>query len=145
MTHKAILIDPQTRTVTMVDQEPGLQQLYDRLSIQEDRPCRDINAVGVTHVDAMYVDGEGMLFENMPMFTFVGTDQPFAGKGLIVGMDRSGEDAATTLTVEQVQPRVVWLELQTTGNLGPSGEVTPPPGFDFAYKVGDPQLKDVDQ
>ena len=92
MTHKAILIDPLNRTVTEVAQEPGLQQLYDRLSVEGFRRCDDINAVRVSDSDAMYVDGEGMLIENLPTFTFVGGSQPFAGRGLIVGTNAEGDD-----------------------------------------------------
>lgn len=152
MTHKAILIDPVARTVTEVDQEGGLQPLYDRLSCEGFRPCNDINAVMVAPRQAMYVDGEGLLIENLPMFTFIGSGQQgFAGRGLIVGTNDEGDDVDHGLPVDSVRESVVWLDLITTGDLGPGGFVDPAGATilgmeaDAVYRVGAPILKDKDE
>lgn len=152
MTHKAILIDPVARTVTEVDQQEGLQPLYDRLSCEGFRPCNDINAVMVAPRQAMYVDGEGLMIENLPMFTFIGSgEQGFAGRGLIVGTDDEGDDVAHGFHVSAIREAVVWLDLITTGNLGPGGFVDPSCATIFGmeavsvYRVGAPVLKDKDE
>lgn len=142
--HKAILIDPLNRTVTEVDQEPGLRPLYERLSVEGFRKCDDINAVGVSDRDAMYVDGEGMLIENLPVFGFLRSPATFAGRGLIVGTTGEGDDTDHSLNVDQVRASVVWTELQSTGHLTPGREVPAPAGA-FAYQMGDPVLKDADE
>jgi hypothetical protein len=149
VTHKAILICPQSRTVTEIDQVSGLQPLYDILSLEGLRPCDDINAVRVSDRDAMYVDGEGLLIANMPMFSFVSKDpmnaSSFAGRGLIVGTNDEGDDVDHTLNVEQVRAAVIWLELETTGGLQPSTTLegdAAPDGFDYVYKVGEPILRE---
>ena len=152
MTHKAILIDPVVRTVTEVDQQDGLQPLYDRLSCEGFRPCNDINAVMIAGRQAMYVDGEGLLIENLPMFTFIGSDQQgFAGRALIVGTNSEGDDVDHGLRVDAIREAVVWLDLITTGDLGPGGFIDPAGATilgmeaDAVYRVGEPILRDKDE
>ena len=141
MAHKAILIDVANRTVTEIEQPEGLRPLYEVLSVPGVRKCDDINAVMVTRENAMYVDGEGMLIDGLPTFSFLGSDAVFAGNGLIVGTSSDGDDVSHTLKVDDIREKVVFLELATTGELGPSQNIDVE-GFGFVHKVGEPKFRE---
>jgi len=102
---RAILIDPFTRTVSDIDTDAGLDDLYRILDVELITVLR----VGAGH--AMILDDEGLMKNKIEQgyFQLEGMDQPLAGRGLILA-DEYGENRPATLTLEQVEERVVWLD-----------------------------------
>lgn len=99
---KAILIDVVNQTVTDVNVEGGLQGWYKLIG------C---NYVECAHYfnehDSIMVDEEG-LFKQPEAFFFVeGAHQPFAGNGLVVGVDENGETVDVNMTAEELIRRGV--------------------------------------
>lgn len=141
MTHKAILIDPHSRTVTLLDQEPGLQSLYAVLSHETKRvSCIDAFYPAPDH--AMYIDDEGMMFPDNPTFSFLGhPGLLFAGKALIVGTFEH-DDADVKLDIDDLRERIVFLELKSTGEFGPGGPTEETPDGWAIIRAGAPILKE---
>ena len=102
---RAILINPITRTVSDIDTAAGLDDLYDILQVD----LITVMRVGAGH--AMILDDEGLLKDNSEQeyFQLKGMDQPLAGRALILA-DEYGENRAATLTLKEVEDKVVWLD-----------------------------------
>jgi hypothetical protein len=101
---RAILIDPFTRTVSDIDTDAGLDDLYEILQVDLITVLR----VGAGH--AMILDDGGLLKDSSEQeyFQLKGMDQPLAGRGLILA-DEHGENRPATLTLKEVADKVVWL------------------------------------
>lgn len=107
---KAILINVNDKTISNVETtEPTLQSWYKLIG------C-DLVAVGVNldDHDSIMVDDEGLLTltEKSNFFTFEGAHQPFAGNGLIVGVDEEGETIPPNITVAEVFRKVEFYTIQ---------------------------------
>ena len=102
---RAILIDPFTRTVSEIDTDAGLDDLYDVLQVD----LISVVQVGAGH--AMILDDEGLLKSKIEQeyFQFVGVEQPFAGRAMILG-DEYGESRPARLPLDEVEKRVVFLD-----------------------------------
>ena len=117
---KAILIDVQKKEVRMVevDDKKVLESWYELMGCQ---------MVEVAHYfdrhDSILVDEEGLLSldEDTKFFTIEGGHQPFAGNGLVVGVDNRGESVSPKISVEEVQKKVrfhtLW-EVQSMVDMG---------------------------
>lgn len=109
---RAILIDPTTKTVTEVDHANDYRDIY-RLIEATDFNVVSINDPG-NH--CIYVDGESLLVDEPgPFFKWHGYHQPIAGKGLILATDEEGNSIAATLSLEDVQTRVLWPDIEFVG------------------------------
>lgn len=102
---RAILIDPFTRLIGEVDTDCSLDQIYDLLGVDL------ITVVSFDKEHAMFLDDEGLLKlkEGMEYFKVKGANQPFAGRGLIIG-DQYGDNRPATLTIEEVASKVTFLD-----------------------------------
>lgn len=113
---RAILIDPIARTISNVQHNGDYKQIYELLSDKDNGlDVDDFNAVQWDERNTVYVDGEGLLKSPRYFFILRGYQQPLAGRGLILGVDRMGETIATSLTVEQVIPHVRYEQLSVQG------------------------------
>jgi hypothetical protein len=107
---KAILIDSKNETVTEVEisNENSLQDWYKKLGCQ---------MVEVAHYfdehDSIMVDEEGLLSmdSDTKFFTVVGGHQPFAGNGLVVGVDDEGESVDCNKGVDEIKSLVKFFTL----------------------------------
>lgn len=102
---RAILIDPFKREVTEIEIEPSLDSMYEVLGV---------NLITVVRWDkkhALILDDEGLLKskETMEYWHARGSDQPFAGRGLLLG-DEYGDNRPCTLTLDEVKARVAFLD-----------------------------------
>ncbi len=102
---RAILIDPFKREVTEIDIDPSLDNLYTMLEVEM------ITVIRWDEEHALILDDEGLLKpkEEMEYWRIAGADQPFAGRGLILG-DDYGENRAVTLSLDDVQKKVAFLD-----------------------------------
>lgn len=102
---KAILIDVHTQSVTEVEHDNTLDNIYDLLN------CRTFDVVRIDEVDSIYVDDEGLFVDDQLFFEYGGDAQSvrLAGNGLILGVDDEGNSTSPRTTVEEVEGRVGFL------------------------------------
>lgn len=102
---RAILIDPFTRTVSDIETDASLDEMYDVLKVD----LITVIQVGASH--AMILDDEGLLKdkETQAYFTLKGMEQPLAGRAMILA-DEYGENRAATLSLKEVEDKVLWLD-----------------------------------
>ena len=99
---QAILIDPFTETIELVDYSGDYKDIYTLLE------CDLFATVYIDDCDTIYVDDEGLYQEPQRFFQYKGMPQPLAGRGLILGTDEEGDSTDCLLTVEQVRDMVTW-------------------------------------
>lgn len=100
---RGIFIDPFTRSVEEVDIDPSLDNLYEKLGV-------DLITVVYIHPDhALIIDDEGLMKDRdtQQYFWWKGSNQPFAGRGIIL-KDEAGHNRDATLTVEEVKELVTF-------------------------------------
>lgn len=103
---KAIVIDVIKEEVReVIIQKNNLDSIYQQLN------CSCFDVVGLSEKESLYIDDEGLLKldENSKFFAIKGAYQPFAGNGLILGLDyNTGESISTKLTLEYVKSIVTF-------------------------------------
>jgi len=111
---EAILIDPHTETVSVVDFNGDFREISRIIG----DGCRTFTVVNIGYSsdeifysnDGIFVDDEGLLREQAtPFFKFRGYPQPLAGRGLILGADEMGESISPRVTLQQVKDSVEFL------------------------------------
>lgn len=102
---RAILINPFTRTVSDIETDASLDEMYSILQVD----LITVMQVGAGH--AMILDDEGLLKDkaSQAYFTMKGLAQPLAGRAMILG-DKYGENRDATLPIEEVEEKVIWLD-----------------------------------
>lgn len=97
---KAILIDAlnhEIKEVTLNTEESTLKQWYQLIG------CDLVEVAHyITEEDSILVDEEGLLKPQDHFFYYKGAHQPFAGNGLIVGVDEEGDDTSCKISLEEV-------------------------------------------
>jgi len=109
MTKKAILIDPETSTVTVVEIE-------DYKDILKHIGC-DVFTSGCSfNRDTIFVDDEGLLKlkEGNKGFSIDCYHGPFAGRGLVCGHDSEGESVNCESNVVEVAAALEFLTFMAT-------------------------------
>lgn len=110
-TKKAILIDVNEQSVTEIYLVPDLDAMYNAIQ------CDCFTTAEIDENNDVFVDDNG-LFTKDKFFNFDGAHQPFAGNGLILGINHeTGESVDTTLTLEEVRARVTFLTLAQVRNM----------------------------
>ena len=106
---RAILIDPYLASVTEVETTATLADLYRLIG------CDTICRLGLAPGLAIYLDDNGLRDQPGALFTFLGYDQPLAGRGLVIGED-GPELCGTSVPLEAITGRVVWRPgIEATG------------------------------
>lgn len=112
---KAILINPQTRTISEVEYNGDFHHIYALI----DATCFD--CVRIDSKETIYVDDEGLIngkANTVGLFYFKGGyPVVLAGKGLILSTDDDGDAIATAFTVEQIKERVDWVNAIMGGRI----------------------------
>lgn len=109
-TVRAILIDPEARTVTAGYQQKGLYPIYATLRCS----CFDICDLGPDQMGApvsLYCDDEGRFKEAQSCFKIGG--RLIAGRALLLSHDRDGETVGTQLDLARAAAAVQWLDAGT--------------------------------
>lgn len=106
----AHLINPADRTITAVE----LPDTGDKLpAIYKHLQCTTFDAATLPNGDSLYVDDEGLLKPCCHFIAVRGMPEPFAGRGLVVGIDSRGRSIAPTISLEQLTSSVKFIELLT--------------------------------
>jgi len=106
---KAILINSIERTVTELTLDGRanmLQQWYKAMNVELVQVGHYIN-----EHDSVLVDEEGLLKQPEHFFEYDGAHQPFAGNGLVVGVDEEGETVGCDISLEEVTAKVTFKHL----------------------------------
>lgn len=123
-----IAINPWDRTVTLVDTEGsvwGLAALKKALAGPNRETSDGIDSVRLESGDCLWVDGDGLLTPDMPIFRLAGYDNPLAGIGLVLGLNAPGDCVSPKLSPEHVRLMIGWTDLATTGDMmGPLPDTT---------------------
>jgi hypothetical protein len=109
MKMKAILIDPEARTVTLVEHEGDYRNILKTIEVEL------FTCVKLDEKNILFVDDEGLLHDPRYFFEIANYPQPLAGKGLILGTTDDGDSTDATLTLEQVKSAVRFRELKVEG------------------------------
>jgi hypothetical protein len=129
-----ILIDPAVQAVTALELGDSWRDIAPALSTPEHRVSTFTCVGGGPKGATVYVDDEGLLVPGVPVFGYGG--QVLAGRGLVFGTSDEGDSLDCPLTVDEVRALVTFSASETTGEMTPSREVTPPEGFDFTLEGG---------
>lgn len=101
MKQKAILIDTKNRDVREVEYKD-----YKDIQAFVGSPfCIGMN---FENGDTVFVDDEGLINGTEQFFTITGGHQPFAGSGLIVGMEEMNEEGEET--TKDPETTVAWVK-----------------------------------
>lgn len=103
---RGILIDPFTKTIEEVETTGKLPEIYSMLGVEL------ITIVHVGETDVLFLDDEGLFVprEEQEYFHWKGSNQPYAGKGLIIGTDEDGDSTDAEATLWEVMSKVHWLD-----------------------------------
>lgn len=139
---RAIIINPYDRSITETNavESYGLAEMYAALTQKRGRAVDDINSIflNADRSEVLWVDGEGLLFPDTPIWFLGEYPSPLAGIGLILGLTEDGDNTRTRIRLEflEAPTGVRFSSLLTTGQLKPatiSGNT---------IKIGDPILKE---
>jgi hypothetical protein len=103
---RGILIDPFTRSINEIETSGTLAEIYSTLEVEL------ITVVSIGQDDALFLDDEGLFVpkEVQEYFYWRGSNQPYAGRGLILGIEDEGENTDTNLTAEDVRRLVTFID-----------------------------------
>lgn len=104
---QAILIDPFRRNISYVDisENNSMQDFYRHLHCDICEVAAYIN----NENDCLLVDEEGLFKETQEFFVWTGMNNPLAGYGLITGTDGDGNTVAPTITIKEVEEKVIFI------------------------------------
>lgn len=141
---RVAIINPWLESITLREMEHSLNVIYDHLTLTGARRVDDFNVVRVAPKVALYVDGEGFLKEDQPVWTILGYSGkdgplPLCGIGILYG----GENAiGETLSLPEyisdtfIRKAITWTSQLSTGVLSPTIET------DTSIIIGSPILKE---
>lgn len=141
---RVMIIDPWARTVKEKEiPDKGLQRIYENLTHEGEKMTDDFNVVQLAPKVMLYVDGEGFLKPDVPVWCIIGHGKhdelrPLCGMGILFGgVDEEGDDRSLPEYISEsfCQYAVTWSGQTSTGELEPTVES---PGL---IVIGDPILK----
>jgi hypothetical protein len=103
---RGILIDPFTRSVSEIETSGKLLEIYELLGVDL------ITAVSLNENQSLFLDDEGLMVPkaNQEYWNWKGSNQPYAGRGLILGLDSDGDNVSTTMSGLEVAALVSFLD-----------------------------------
>lgn len=106
---RGILIDPFTKTVEEIETSGKLAEIYELLGVEL------ITAVSIGEEHSLFLDDEGLLVPkaSQEYWQLKGSNQPYAGKGLILGLDEEGDNIDATIEAGDAAMLVNFLDKET--------------------------------
>jgi aspartyl aminopeptidase len=122
---RAILIDPILHTFTLVQHDGNYRQIYKWLSdSQHGLKVSTFDAVRIDARNSVFVDDEGLTKNPRYFFKLKDYAQPLAGRGLVLGVNHSGESCSTSLTLTRIRKLVRFAQLSVQGVKTSEGTTT---------------------
>jgi hypothetical protein len=120
---RAILIDPEKRTIAEIEFEGGYQKIQAVIGCRSfANGSRPLNGSMEKGYDAVYVSDDNLEDRGDPRFWFqVDADRdppssfPLAGRGLVLGTDKDGEECAVTISVAELTKRITFTQRKFRG------------------------------
>lgn len=143
---RVVLINPWAKSVLEINTPSwSIDTIYELLTHDGRKPVDDFNVVELGKKVFLYVDGEGFLKQDIPVWYILGHGQPedlrpLAGMGILFGgPDAEGDDIGLPEYISErfCQSAVTWSEKLSTGTLEPTVEK---PGMII---IGQPILKEA--
>lgn len=97
------LIDPFEKTIAPVYYDGNFHSIYNLID------CEMFDVVRCGKYD-LFVDDMGLFREDQKFFATFDYPQPLGGKALVVGVDREGETIPPSITLEELEARVLFVE-----------------------------------
>jgi hypothetical protein len=117
-------VDAWARTIREIESAEGwpLKEMYRALS-HPSNAASDIDSVTLDEArNRLWIDGEVFLKPAMPVFHVHGYDGVLAGMGLVLGLDRAGNNRKPSISLERLVSMVQWTNMESTGELEPTRE-----------------------
>lgn len=141
---RVAIINPWARRVDVKEMEKSLQGIYENLTHESQKLVDDFNVVQLGRNVMLYVDGEGFLKPDVPVWYILGhgkpeDPRPLCGMGIIFGgVNDEGDDLPLGEYISErfCRDAVTWTDKLSTGTLQPTQEK---PGLII---IGQPILKD---
>jgi hypothetical protein len=109
---KALLIDPFLQDIAEIEISGDLNSLHKAIGCD----CIDgrLLDTGEGHFEreVLFVDDVGMERPGQRFFTWATYDQPLAGRGLVLGVDDSGNNTDTAITLDAARDAVDWPDIE---------------------------------
>lgn len=105
---RAIKIDSESKTISIIqiNEEDKLKRMQDEVGGLIER------AFDFSNGDEIYVNEEALLFSPEHFFLVEGAHQPFAGNGLIIGINhKTGESTDATSSLDEIRAKVKFLSI----------------------------------
>ena len=96
------LIDPFEKTITPVYYDGDYRSIYTLID------CSTFTVASCGSYD-LFVDDEGLFREDQQFFATVDYPQPLGGKALVTGVDEEGNTIPPSITLEELEARVMWV------------------------------------
>jgi Domain of unknown function (DUF3846) len=105
---RAIKIDSESKTISVVhiNEEDKLKRMQDEVGGLIERAFEFSNG------DELYVNEEGLLCSPEHFFSIAGGHQPFAGNGLIIGINhKTGESIDANSSLDEIRAKIKFLSI----------------------------------
>ena len=97
---RAIIIDPQTKTVTEIEHSGDYKEIYKLIG----NDCGTFTApITLENGDTFYSDDEGLFHENIGAIIYPNWYSPIVGRTLILNTDDMGESGSAKSTIEEIK------------------------------------------
>lgn len=105
---KALLIDPNNRTVTEFEYDGDYRKISEAIG----DGCRFFTTVNFPDgKNTIFVDDEGLISgEPKQFFQVPWYPTPLAGRGVVLGHDGQGESIATTVQADILESAIRWVD-----------------------------------
>ena len=119
---RAILIDPEKQTFTSIEVGKNFHEIQRALKCRSFTTGARLRGSIEEGFDAIYASDDPLEERDNPRFWFqVDADRnppssfPIAGLGLVLGADKEGKSCDTSVTVEELAPRITFSERKFRG------------------------------
>ena len=144
-TVRAILIDPEKRTVSEIQIEDGYKPIIAALQSESFTTAAHLSGSLSKGFDAVYASDDMLAEREDTRFWFqIDADRnppsshPVAGRGIALGTDKDGEGCVLRISVEELTTRVTFTQRKFRGfDIDDSGRS----GFDLVVTVNAPIIE----
>jgi hypothetical protein len=150
---RAILIDPEKRTITEIEFEGDYRKIQAVLGCDRfTSGSRPLNGSLEEGFDSLYVSDDDFEDRDDPRFWFqVDADRtplssyPLAGLGLVLGVDEQGGGRDASISVEELTKRIIFTQRKFRGFETFTGDAARARGAHFVVEAKTPIIDGTDE